>query len=77
MRFIFLILIILAVCYILLLGLPHSPGDIEYVKFYHVMKAEVIDLIEHFSLMQNLWVKVTLIAGAALILTGFIRQIAR
>jgi len=76
-RFIFLILIILAVCYVLLLGLPHSPGDIEYVKFFKVMKAEVFDLIEHFTLMQNPWVKVTLIAGAALILTGFIRQFAR
>ncbi len=77
MRFIFLVLVVLAVCYVLLLGVPQSPGEIQFVKFYHVMKAEIYDMIDHFSLMQNPWVKVTLIAGAALILTGFVRQFAR
>jgi hypothetical protein len=41
------------------------------------MKAEVHDLFDHFSLMQNPWVKVTLIAGAALIFAGFFRQVAK
>jgi len=77
LRLILLVLIILAVCYVLLLGVPESPGKIQFIKFYHVMRAEVHDLFDHFSLMQNPWVKVTLIAGAALIFTGFVRQLAR
>ncbi|NIS14830.1 MAG: hypothetical protein GWN00_00485 [Aliifodinibius sp.] len=77
MRLIFLILIILAVCYVLLLDVPESPGKIQFAKFYHLMKAEVHDLFDHFSLMQNPWVKVTLIAGAALIFAGFFRQVAK
>ena len=38
---------------------------------------QVGDLIDNFSLMTNPWVKVTLIAGAALIFVGFVRQFVR
>lgn len=77
MRSLLIIFAVLAVCYILLLGVPQSPGQIQYIKFLHAMKMEVVDLINNFSLMQHPWVKVTIIAGAAFIFTGFLRQFAR
>jgi hypothetical protein len=77
MRSLLIIFAVLAVCYILLLGIPQSPGEIQFIKFFQAMKIEISDLIDHFSLMQHPWVKVTIIAGAALIFTGFVRQVAR
>lgn len=77
MRSLLIIIAVLAVCYILLLGVPQSPGQIQYIKFLHAMKMEVSELIHDFSLMQHPWVKVAIIAGAAFIFSGFLRQFAK
>ena len=77
MRFVLIVFAILAVCYILLMGVPQSPGQIEFIKFFHAMIFEVGDLIKNFTMMEHPWVKVTIIIGAALIFSGFLRQMAR
>lgn len=77
MRFLLILACVLIICYILLMGVPATPGDVQVRPFFNAMKTEIGDLIDHFSLMTNPWVKVTLIAGAALLAMGFIRQVVR
>lgn len=77
MRYVILLLVVLVICYLLLIGPPKSPQEIQFARFYSAMKLEVGDLIDHFSLMQNPAVKVTILLGAALILIGFTRQVLR
>ena len=77
MRYFILLLAVLAICYLLLIGTPKSPQEIQFAQFFSAMKFEVGDLIDHFRLMQNPAVKLTILAGAAFILIGFTRQVLR
>ena len=77
MRFLLVLASVLIICYILLMGIPATPNDVQVMPFVKALKVEIGDLIDHFSLMTNPWVKVTLIAGAALIFVGFLRQFVR
>lgn len=77
MRFLLVLASVLVISYILLMGIPATPGEIQVMPYFNAMKTEIGDLIDHFSLMTNPWVKVTLIAGAALIFVGFVRQFVR
>ena len=77
MRLLLVLATVLVICYILLMGIPATPGDVQVMPFVKALKVEIGDLIDHFSLMTNPWVKVTLIAGAALIFVGFVRQFVR
>jgi hypothetical protein len=73
-RFIIIILLVSAICYVLLLGVPQSPGQIQFGEFFQKMTFEVRDLVDHFRLMQDPAVKITILAGAALILFGIFKQ---
>jgi hypothetical protein len=77
MRLLLVLATVLVICYILLMGIPATPSDVQVVPFINAMRIEVGDLIDHFSLMTNPWVKVTLIAGAALVFVGFVRSFVR
>ncbi len=77
MRFLLIILAVAAVCYVLLIGIPPTPGDIQLVKFFKAMTLEIKQLVDHFSLMPNPFVKLTIVAGAAFIVVGFFRQLVR
>jgi hypothetical protein len=77
MRYVIILLAVLAICYLLLIGTPKSPQEIQFAQFFSAMKFEVGDLIDHFSLMQNPAVKLIILLGAALILIGFTRQVLR
>ena len=71
MRYVILLLAVLAICYLLLIGPPRSFEEIQFGRFFSAMKLEVGDLIDHFSLMQNPAVKLTILLGAAFFLFGF------
>ena len=77
MRFILILLLTLAICYVLLIGVPEAPGNIQWGAFYDAMMVEITDMIDHFSLMQNLAVKLTLIGGAALLFVAFFNKLSR
>jgi len=77
MRFLLVVLAVSAICYVLLLGVPPSPGEIQFFKFFKAMSSEVRELIAHFSLMQNPFVKLTIVTGAAFVVVSFFRQLVR
>lgn len=77
MRYVALLLVVLVICYLILIGVPKSPQEIQFAQFFSAMKLEVGDLIDHFTLMQNPAVKLTILLGAAVMLIGFTRQVLR
>jgi hypothetical protein len=77
MRFILILFLMLAICYVLLMGVPETPSDIKWVGFYDAMRVEITDMIDHFTLMHNLAVKLTLIGGIALLFVTFFNKLSK
>lgn len=74
MRSLFVLAAFLIISYILLIGVPSTPQEVEFMPYFKALYTEATDLIDHFSLMQNPEVKVTIILGAAFFIVGIVKK---